>query len=52
MAEDSTKQRNPRSLAKLLYLLLGPEEQWDDDKVALALELRGLDSSQSGLRLK
>ena len=52
MTEDSTKQPNPRSLAKVLYLLLGPEEQWDDDKVALALELRGLDSSQSALRLK
>ena len=52
MTEDSTKQPNPRSLAKLLYLLLGPEEQWDDDKVALALELCGLDGSQSGLRLK
>jgi hypothetical protein len=52
MTEDSTKQPNPRSLAKLLFLLLGPEEQWDDDKVALALELGGLDSSQSGSRLK
>ena len=52
MTKDSAKQPNPRSMAKLFYILLGPEEQWDDDKVALALELSGLDSSQSGLRLK
>jgi hypothetical protein len=52
MSEDSAKQPNARSLAKLLGILLGPEEEWDDDKVTLALELRGLDSSQSELRLK
>ena len=43
---------NPRSLAKVLSILLGPEEEWDDDAVSLALELRGLDSTQSELRLK
>jgi len=52
MTKLSAKQPNARSLAKLLHILLGPEEQWDDDKVALALELRGFDSSQSTLRLK
>lgn len=52
MTKVSAKQPNARSLAKLLRILLGPEEDWDSDKVEIALELHGLDSSQPVLRLK
>lgn len=52
MSEDTTRSPNVRSLAKILRILLGPEEEWDDNAVSLALELRGLDSSESELRLK
>jgi len=39
-------------LAKVLRILLGPEEEWDDAAAELALELHGIDSSGAKLRLK
>ncbi len=52
MSNDTTRPPNVRSLAKILRIVLGPEEEWDDTAVSLALELRGLNRSKSELRLK
>jgi hypothetical protein len=52
MSNDTTRPRNLRSLAKIVRIILGPEEEWDDTAVSLVLELRGLDSSKSELRFK
>jgi hypothetical protein len=45
-------QPNERQLAKLLALVLGPEEDWDDAAAALVLELHGIDPAQSEVRLR
>ena len=45
------KQPDPRRLAKLLRIMLGPEEQWDDEATHLALELRGINSEEAPDRL-
>lgn len=45
------QQPDPRRLAKLLRIMLGPEEQWDDAATDLALELRGIDSDEAPVRL-
>jgi hypothetical protein len=45
------QQPDPRRLAKLLRIMLGPDEQWDDAATHLALELRGIDSEGAPLRL-
>src|SRR5258708_23158740 len=45
------QQPDPRRLAKLLRIMVGPEEQWDDAATHLALELRGIDSEEAPVRL-
>jgi len=52
MTEDPVQQPNHRQLAKLLGVMLGPEEKWDDSAAELVLELHGIDSSKSKVRLK
>jgi len=41
----------PRQLAKVLRIMLGPEEEWDDAAAELVLEVHGLDSSEAPVRL-
>jgi hypothetical protein len=48
---NEAQEIDPRPSAKLLRIMLGPEEEWDDDATHLALELCGIDSEEAPTRL-
>ena len=49
--ENEAQKTDPRPSAKLLRIMLGPEEEWDDDATHLALELRGINSEEAPIQL-